>query len=262
MVEGLARPCDRTRGLPSADPKLGLLFLTRGDVNHPDIWREFTSGAGNRVRVLSHPKDISLTSRGFLKGSAVHSSIDTRWGNISIVRAMLALLAEACEDPSLSHFAFVSESCIPVKPWSAVSAAIARDPRPMVDLDPDMKAFHRKRFSDTFGLPWFSWQLHSQWMLLDREAAGCILDQDLTENFAKVFAPDEHYFGTVLALQGFPFSRINARPVTWVDWKRGCPANFQGIDEELKAELSAFPGFFARKFAEGSDIAAAGLHRN
>ena len=132
----------------------------------------------------------------------------------------------------------------------------------MIDLDPDMKAFHRKRFSDAFSLPWFSWQLHSQWLLLDREAAGCILEQDLTENFAKVFAPDEHYFGTVLALQGFPFSRINASPVTWVDWKRGCPASFRAINDGLEAELSTFRGFFARKFAVGSNIAAAGLHRN
>lgn len=75
----------------SGAPKLGLLFLTRGDVHHPAIWREFVDECRDRVRVFSHPKFLEALQGGFLASTAIHDRFETGWGTISLVKASLAL---------------------------------------------------------------------------------------------------------------------------------------------------------------------------
>lgn len=248
------------------DPKLGLLFLTRGDVNQPEIWRDFVSRAGEGVRVLSHPKNQLAAARGFLAGTAIPEWRETAWGDISLVRAMLDLLRNALADPSVTHFAFLSESCIPTRPWSEIRRRLTLDPRPMLDSQGSdrMKEKHLERISHVEDLPDRARRMHPQWMLLDREAATCVAEADLTRHFEGLEAPDEHYFGSVLALRGYSEDRIHRAPVTWVNWTENengtHPKEHAVTDGALAAELAAFPGFFARKFPESSDIGRWGLH--
>src|SRR5687768_16623634 len=99
-------------------PKLGLLFLTIDDVNNQNIWFEFFNQAGSEVSVFSHAKCREDLAPGFISDSMISQRIETAWAKISLVRAMLALLAEAYADPGISHFTFLSESCIPIKSWN------------------------------------------------------------------------------------------------------------------------------------------------
>jgi hypothetical protein len=249
-------------------PRLGLLFLTRGDVCHPEVWNEFTADAKSEVGVFSHPKDEVSASRGFLSGTMISDRHETGWGDISLVRAMVSLLKAGLADESLTHFAFVSETCIPVRSWSDMKRRLTFDPRSMLPFETssEMKEKHRQRISLVQDLPDRCRRLHPQWCLLDREAASCVGEVDLTEKFAGLVAPDEHYIGSVLALRGFQdYQRINRSPSTWVRWLEtgfARPEEHVNVSGALAAELAAFPGFFARKFPEGSDVAEWGLHRS
>jgi hypothetical protein len=247
-------------------PKLGLLFLTRGNVNHPDIWREFLNDAGGEVQGFAHVKEPEKAE--FLADLLIEEWHDTKWGDISLVRAMLALLRAGLEDPELTHFAFVSESCVPVKPWREIRKRLQIDPRSIIALaDPEtMKPKHLTRIREIKDLPVREMRVHPQWALLSREAAECIMEHDFTKHFAGIEAPDEHYFGTVLAMRGYPITqRVKCQPVTWVRWHENeeiaMPELHTTVRPLLAVDLIDFHGFFARKFREGSDIGRWGLHR-
>lgn len=250
---------------PVTEPRLGLLFLTRGDVNQPEIWREFTDDAGDGVRVFSHSTDPSLEQSGFLSGTSIDEWWETQWGHISLVRAMMALLKAALEDPSLTHFAFVSESCIPVRPWNEMARRLRIDPRSMLNYQTSsqMKPHHLSRLSKVRELPDRCRRMHSQWCVLARDAAECVTEFDFTVHFEGFLAPDEHYIGSVLALRGFDEARrLHRTESTWHNWSEetGRPKMLSKVDAALVEELAAFPGFFARKFAPDTDVGKWGLH--
>lgn len=251
----------------NASPRLGLLFLTRGDVNQPDVWREFVNESAGGVKVFSHPKDAGAADAGFLAGSLIKQRIETKWGDVSLVRAMMALLREGLKDDSLTHFAFLSESCVPVRPWGEIKRRLRTDPRSMLDETDanEMKPEHFRRIAKAWGVPARCWRMHSQWCLLARDAAECVTEFDFTEHFKSVFAADEHYIGTVLALRGFDEERrISRCATTWVRWgdESGTsrPQTIGAVDVLLAGELAGFPGFFARKIANDSEIGRWRLH--
>ncbi len=251
------------------DPKMGLLFLTRGEVNQPRIWREFTADAGDEVKVFCHAKDREEIVGGFLDGTQIEDWHETQWGDISLVRAMLALLKTAMRDETLTHFAFLSEGCIPIRPWAEMRRRLKLDPRSMMPIKKadEMKPQQRARLDAVRNLSVREMRLHPQWIVLNREAAECVTEDDFTERFSEIFAPDEHYFGTVLAMRGYPIAdRVNPTTPTWVEWTGSLrcqrPVIHCETSSRLAAELAARPGFFARKFDPSSDIGKWGLHRS
>lgn len=251
---------------PVIKPALALLFLTRGDVNQPEIWREFLNDAGDEVRVFAHVKDRAAA--GSLEEHLIGEWHETKWGDISLVRAMLALLKVGLANPELTHFAFVSESCVPVKPWQEIRKRLEIDPRSMMDLaDAEtMEAKHLGRLKVVADLPESAMRFHPQWVMLSREAAECVTEFDFTNHFENSFAPDEHYFGTILALRGYPLQdKVKVESPTWVRWNdyKGNvkPVSHESVPRSTAGELASFSGFFARKIPVGSEVGRWRLHR-
>jgi hypothetical protein len=251
----------------TARPKVGLLFLTRGDVNHPDIWREFLDGAREHVRIFSHPKEPSHLAGGFLEGTAISDHFETTWGTVSLVRASRALLLHALEDPTLTHFVLLSESCVPVLPLAEILRRLQLDSRSQFGFQKWGKTHpgRESRSRVVPGIPSGCWRFTSQWWLLDRAAATVASGYDYTSNFEAMFAPDESYFGTVLALQGYPLDGevLNA-DVTWTSWKagEGSPEEWPNVTQEMIRSIVHSGAMFARKFPVGADIGKLGLHRS
>ncbi len=245
--------------------RLGLLFLTSGDVHHPRIWREYVGRAPGRVRVFSHPKHPHALRGGFLEGTAIGGNIPTAWGDISLVRATLALLRTALADPSLTHFALVSESCVPVRPLSAALKLLDRNPRSRFDWR-DLASgspTEKRRALDLPGIPGGCWRFQSQWWLLERCAAEWVARVDYTEMFRKMEIPDEGYFSTALCLTGFPLDGFVERThPTWTRWEGGPHPLPHGrlASGDLRSIVES-RALFARKFPPGADIGQYGLHR-
>lgn len=246
--------------------KLGLLFLTRADVNHPEIWREFIAESPDRVRVFSHPKHPQSVSGGFLDGSVIADHHETAWGDISLVRATRSLLLEALADPTLTHFALLSESCVPIRPLPEILRHLDLDPRSRFGFRTLKQASdrHASRIVSVPQVPIDCWRFQSQWWLMDRPAAVFSATQDFTTLFEKMFAPDEQYFATILSMQGYPLEgNVVKRDITWTYWERdaGSPTSWPVIpNEKIRAILNS-GAFFARKFPKGADIGRLALHR-
>ena len=111
-------------------------------------------------------------------------------------------------------------------------------------------------------IPRSRWIFHSQWILLNREAAASLAEDDFTSWFESVFAPDECYPGTILQAKGYPLEErvVNADP-TWTDWRGGSsPVSWSGVSSQKAANLAVSGAFFARKVNTDSDLGMRKLH--
>jgi hypothetical protein len=240
--------------------RLALMFLTRGDLNHPGIWEEF---AGDGVDAFAHVKRPGDVRSGFLGSARKVEPVDTQWGSVSLVRATLRLLETSLRESDATHFALLSESCVPIKPLAEIVSRLGMDPRSRIAWEGlgDMAISHRHRVASAREVPADRWVMQHQWMVLNREAAEWVVSEDLTDRFENVFAPDEHYFATVLALMGYPFpERVRRARSTWVDWGIASPRSWLSVGPELALELRESQSFFARKFLPESDIGRWKLH--
>jgi len=254
-------------GVNEREVKLGLLFLTRGDVNHPEIWREFISEASERVRWFCHAKEPEKLEGGFLEGSLIDELHETEWGKVGLVKATLALMKAALEDEELTHFVLLSENCVPVRPLPEMLVHLERNPKSRFKMTPLEKASERQRSRAAHvpQVPDGCWRFHSQWWLMDRIAAQWVARADYTDEFEALPMSDEAYFGTVLNLLGYPVEdRVVPKVLTWTEWKKdaGSPNSHYHLSREKVAEIVESDAWFARKFPVGSDVGTWGLHRS
>lgn len=262
-----ARMSGTKLAMPGAiEPKLGLLFLTRGDVNHPAIWREYVDEYPDRVSVLSHPKSPDALKGGFLDGTTIPEHYETAWGTISLVKASLALLRRALEDESLTHFVLLSENCVPIRPLSEILRRLRLNPRSRFEWRTLEECWdmQKARAVHLPQIPAGCWRFQQQWWLLERMAAEWIARADYTEVFAGMPIPDEAYFATVLSILGYPVEdRVVKKDITWAHWEKekGSPTGFPVVDSSTVQRMAESSAWFARKFPPGSDIGRWGLHR-
>lgn len=252
---------------PAADrTRLALLFLTHGDTHHPDIWREFVAESPERVRLFSHPKEPQLLRGGFLEGTAIRERHRTAWGDVSLVRATIALLRAALEEPELTHFALLSESCVPVRPLPETLKLLDWNPKSRFTWRDLTKASptEKRRALDLPQVPAACWRFQAQWWLLERTAAEWVARVDYTDLFAKMEVPDEGYFSTVLCLLGFPLAdRVVPTPSTWTHWEGGShPLSFETLPPADLERIVESGALFARKFPKGAEVGRYGLHRS
>ena len=270
--QGLGNRINWNSGIPSILRRnLGrtaFLFLTRAEHNHPDVWDQYWADNENRLSVYSHVAGREDLSPGWLKDSLIDDHITTAWGDISLVRAQLALLHSALKRSDNQFFVFASESCIPIKPFREWERVLQIDDRSRFRWsEPDeIWRYDRQkanRHKHSNGVPRSSWIFHSQWIMLNRDAAELVSSVDLTSHFENVFAADESYFGTLLRLQEYPME-TNVVPLdaTWADWKKRGPHPEMIVKPSPEQLTSMMSGqfYFARKFSRDSNVGALGLH--
>ena len=252
-VPGIEAPQPKAK----KEVKVGLLFLTRGDLHHPKVWEEYVAAEPGRLQVLFHAKRPEEVVTGPLAGYLIEERHETEWGDVSLVRAMAALLRAGLENEGLTHFMFLSESCLPIRPATELLEVLALDGRSRFAFT-DVAGIEKnqpgklKRVAQGPEIPRDRWRFHSQWTLLDREAAQKILAVDFIDPFAGVFAADESWVGTSLAMGGWDLSRkiVRSNP-TWTRWRQGLahPELVEKVTPRLLAEWKTSGCFFARKVA-------------
>jgi hypothetical protein len=254
---------------PGGEPTVGFLFLTRANVNQPGIWEDYLASAGDRARVYSHCKTPGeLAPDSFLRERQISTRVPTAWGSISLVEATLAMIREALDDTEITHFILVSESCVPVRPFSSLSRSLRLDARSRLAMH-SLETVRKwgnlekaRRLDALEGIaPEHAW-FQDQWMCLNREDALIVSEKDWLPHFRNVWAADECFFSTVLSAAGkTPGMGLLNRQVTWTKWRGGAhPQSFSQVLPRLAAEIADSGCFFARKFGPDSDIGRWDLH--
>lgn len=248
---------------------IAFLFLTRGDVNHPRIWEEYLAPRGNCVRTYGHAAHPEAITTEWLTKGQVRLRYETAWGDISLVRAQLSLLRQALNDSDNEFFVFCSESCVPIRPLWELQRLLEFDRRSRFYFErwTTTETRHPAKADRALQLrriPHTLCHYHSQWVLLNRQVATLLVEDDFTPHFENVASPDECYFGTVLAMKGFPMAtQIAPFDVTWASWPglgAAHPQSFENVPAELAGQLAVTGCFFARKLLPHSNIGAYGLH--
>ena len=135
--------------------------------------------------------------------------IETQWGHISIVHAMLSLLKNAIINENVTHFVFLSGNCIPIFNYYETSNKILSMKKSSLHL------FHKRNKKGVHTAFMDHFIRHSQWCILIRNDVKIILSECYTHLFKSVSIPDENYFGTLLNYYNISF---NNTVTTFVNW--------------------------------------------
>lgn len=229
--------------------KVAFLFLVYEEINNNELWNKFFEGVDmNKYSIYIHCKYRNFCK--YFEGCKLKESIETSYGDISLVYAEKLLLKEAYKDSLNKKFVFLSQSCIPLKGFYYVYSHLMSNDYSYFDISKDSQCFPRcdsvLEFMDKSNI-----KKASQWMVLDRQDVEiCLKDDEIINYFKGVFAPEEHYFITLIHMKNK--NNIINEAITYVDWSNpdnDCsPRNFTFIDENELINLFKSKFLFARKF--------------
>jgi hypothetical protein len=242
-------------------PQIGFLFLTRGEINNPDIWIQYFKNVDpNKYRLFIHPKDPkALRSALWSKNTVILNPIATNWGTISIVKATLILLNAANNNPNIKKFILVSESCIPTCSFDKLYDSIMCHNLSYISYNFSLNIDRLKIINNTSNLNLTTnlWAKQSQWMILDKKHVHMIFLNNIKNTlylncFQYCPAADEHYFiNFLIHICKCDQKTIINKKTTYVDWstKLPHPRTFHYLDRNLVDYCKKNEMFFARKFA-------------
>jgi hypothetical protein len=173
--------------------KIAFLFLIYDIINHENIWYAFFNGISkNKYNIYIHYKtDDNLE---FFNQFKINKTINTKYADISIVKAQNILINEALKDKNNKHFIFLSGSCIPLKSFNYIYNI----------LDTKYSYFHIADPDDCFPdcevvlkyIPKKYINKASQWCILNRRHSELLIKGSEQANnyliwFKDTYAPDE-----------------------------------------------------------------------
>jgi hypothetical protein len=181
--------------------KIAFLFLIYDMINHENIWHRYFRGFQDGIRksqyniYIHYKTDVRLE---FFDEYKIHKSkiIDTKYADISIVKAQNILIKEALKDAKNTHFIFLSGSCIPLKSFDYLYHY----------LEPKYSYFHVAYPDDCFPdcevalqyIPKRHIHKASQWSILNRKHGALLVGNDSADAsdtylrwFEDTYAPDE-----------------------------------------------------------------------
>lgn len=240
-------------------------------LHHEEIWRSWMESApeGFAVNLVIHAKHPDRITSEWVRQHTLDITYNPEWNSPEVIRAMLAVLARALEDPHCHRFIFGTETCIPI--WD-----VGHTCRELMREDASwLNAWHRpnNRYEETeqFGsvdrtmVPQLCvWKALPGWIMLTRKHAQAIVDlpsmiggDELWPAFRRVFAPEEVYFPTMLAVLGVlrpnaeETDEVVRKSVTHAQWAKNGdarPVTFDVLTRQLLTELRETGSLFARKF--------------
>lgn len=200
--------------------KIAFLFLTIGPIYHESYWQEFLTGNAERYSVYVHTKNPLPASSPF-KAYEMPNPQPTTWANT--MKAQIALLKEALNDPLNEKFVFVSETTIPLQTFDKTYAALMEHPESMFYFTPNPHV-HRNVHSfaplarNLQPIPEKRQYKNSQWVVLNRKHAQLMVeDTEYIDIITRYTGDQEHYPSTFLINKGL-IDEIIPLDTTYVEW--------------------------------------------
>ena len=190
--------------------KLAFIFLIYDIINHEELWHMFFKNVDNsKYSIYIHYKtNVKLK---YFNEYKVDKPLDTKYADISIVKAQNHMLEIALEDVNNTNFIFVSGACIPLKSFQYIYESIdskysyfhIADPEDSLEDCKDTLNYINKKYINKA----------SQWCILNRKHSLLLVygakfnkylfDKKYTTNylvwFNNSYAPDELCYITYLS---------------------------------------------------------------
>ncbi len=240
---------------------IAFCFLLTYSFPMEKIWDKFFENIENdhEYVIVIHAKPNLVLYSSFLKNKAcVIDPIETKWGDISLVKAQNLMLEFATKKQNADFCCILSGNCIPLQNFETIRN--------------DLENFPTSRFlvEDTFH-PTFK-KKQSQWCVLSLEHIQIILKhkQKYIDIFKKhnfesintiIGAPDEFFYVTLILWQGFDNFAKNGS--TYCNWSSvmhlGHPKEYNEVSIKKLMSLKKTHYLFARKFLKTCIIKDNGL---
>ena len=249
--------------LNAAEKKIALLFLTRSDLNHTELWKDWV--IDDKYTIYNHPK--TPVSDPWFSQFCIKQICQTSWANTML--AQQALLRAALKNPDNYKFIFLTESCAPLRTADQVYKMLTDDNNSHMAWK---KAWWEKK--DPRTLSKFPEKYHRgnySWFVLNRKHAEMIANDNYWILLSNKHPIDnESYPSTFFCMMGV-LDEINNVLTHFVDWQRPqnsgpyvfCKATQENLDILINVKKNyicpdGIPGFclFARKFTPEFPIEA------
>ena len=201
---------------------VALCFLTIADLSQPAMWDAFFARADGAT-VYCHAKQPDEVTTGLLKNGIIAERVGTAHGKASLVEARLNLFRAAFADVRNEHFILLSETTVPIVPFADVArglGGLAGKSLISFRIPAQGTEHFRRQAALAEGCHFTPFFEHDQWIILSRRHVGLLLEKPKLHCFARMFAPDEHYFMNVLVHHcGMRPDEVLNRRRTFVNWK-------------------------------------------
>jgi hypothetical protein len=176
--------------------KIALLFLTRSELNHPDLWRELLQESKDRFKIYIHSKEGMKDL--FFKRYCVFPTVPTSWEKH--VRAWQVLIREALKDPRNKKFVFLTESCVPLYSLRYIYDVLMRDSSTHMQYS---RPWWNRHDRDVVEIaPKYRWG-NSEKIVLNRKHAEIVAnDEKIIDIISQHWSDAESYFACLLAIHG------------------------------------------------------------
>jgi hypothetical protein len=206
---------------------IAFLFLITDVIHCYDLWKHFfESSDRNKWNIYVHQK--TNCSIGWFDQYKLPTTVPTKWGDYSLIRAQNLLLSHAMTDPQNSVMVMLSGTCAPIRNMEYIEKY----------LDPRYSYFHQRPIDDIQRynrikkfIKFKDFKKASQWCILNRKHIEILLNSDkyMYQTFKNVFCPDEHAYISTLIKQN-KIDEIKDVMTTMVCWDHGTN---KGYDQNI-----------------------------
>lgn len=242
--------------------KIAFLFLTITNVFNESYWRDFFAGHEHQYSILVHAKE-NIAPSSWFKQFQMPYKVQNSWART--MKAQIALLKEALQDPDNQIFIFCSNNTLPLQSFDFIynevkalnKSIFVYEPNPHADKSRNCYQAHR----DLQPIAMTKQYKNSQWVILTREHAQLMVDDAKIIAIVSHYPHDqEHYPSTLLALCN-KLHEVHACDKTLVVWDF-CdrpPYIFNDLNKDLErnilTEAIKYGVFFVRKIEEHCNLA-------
>lgn len=234
--------------------KIAFCFLVYDVIECEEVWFEFLKNVNPLLyNIYIHPK-TALKSKYFQSYQIAENKRinNTKWGDISLVKAQNVLLETALKDVDNEHFVFLSQACIPLKSFHHIYDRL-NQAYSYFNMCAWEDCFPRCETALKFIDKKFIQKAH-QWCILNRKHANLMLKTDEYLHWFET-VPDEHAYITNLYyhdLQGelVRTSDASYEATTYTCWVDGKIKTYDEVSTEEQELLIGAPCYFGRKFSK------------
>jgi len=232
--------------------KIAFCFLIYDEINLEELWNQFFTGVDkDKYTIYIHYKTNKTLT--YFEKYKLTNCIETKWGELSLVKAQNLLLSAAITDPDNKHFILLSNSCIPLKSFDHIYEHLD-EPVSYFNMANQNACFPRCNTVLAY-IPRESIQKASQWCILNRKHTELLLNtaKDYYKRFALSPVPDEHCYITALYVHHLQNEIVATQDLsngatTFVNWSKGFVNYYKTIDKKELIFLLNSKCFFGRKF--------------
>lgn len=244
--------------------KIAFCFMTYDNLNHPELWEKFFAQANpNQYSIYVHATNKDGVSQDILKNNLVAEIFDSRFAHISQTRSILKIIKHSFEDGDIDKAINLTQSCIPIQPFETVYKELTKHDKGNLDWFnamqcPDQGYLRRHgELQDSNFLSRENWIAHTGYgIVFSREMINFLIDNDNTELFATMHAPEEHYIGNSLIHYGredlVERKHVYRNQLTG----GGAHGGMHSISEDFIRQIRENGTLFIRKMAPGAQIPA------